>query len=310
MIFDNLVNAVRPKVATVVFGAKEKSPEILLAAGIGAGVASAVMLAKAHKKSGQTFDEVVDEIHSLREYALASREPGLDIPEESVISVERENQTLVILYTELVRRGLVLYGPSILLGASSLALILASHNALRSRNRALLGVVAILQQSFSEYRKRVVSELGPEMDKRFYYGTEARTVTTIEEVDGKKKKSKAEEEHLREEITPIMYQRVFDETNQNWHHDIDRNRFFLAAVQQQMNDRLYLDGVVMLNDVYEALGFSKTPEGQIVGWARKAPGDGVVTFGLDEDFNMREGDNRMLLDFNVAGPVFEFIGEK
>ena len=84
--------------------------------------------------------------------------------------------------------------------------------------------------------------------------------------------------------------------------------FFLRAVQSQMNDLYDINGYLLLNTVYRALGFAETPEGAVVGWSRHVPGDDFISIGLDSDINQREGDDRWLLDFNVNGSVFEYIG--
>jgi hypothetical protein len=128
--------------------------------------------------------------------------------------------------------------------------------------------------------------------------------------DGKKKKRRGTENHIPADVTPILYQRVFDETNRNWSPENDMSEYFLRANQQWANDQLVLKGYVMLNSVYKALGFAESPEGAVVGWSGKVDGDDYVSFGLENDINLRPGDNRWILDFNVNGVVFETIGER
>lgn len=217
---------------------------------------------------------------------------------------------LVPLYLEFCRRGLILYGPGLMLGVTSLALILSSHGLLRRRNKALLSAFGIVSQGFAVYRQRVVGELGEEADERFYYGAEARKVTTLEiDEDGKKKKTKSIKNHIPDEPDPIMYQRTFDHTMPMWNADPDLNEFFLQITQQHFDDWLKIKGYVLLNEVYTALGFDESPEGAVVGWSTNVPGDDYVSFGLDNDINKREGDPRWVLDFNVNGVVFDTIGE-
>ena len=63
-----------------------------------------------------------------------------------------------------------------------------------------------------------------------------------------------------------------------------------------------------LNEVYRELGYKETPEGAIVGWAMSAPGDDFVDFGLHKGVNTNPDDPRAILDFNVNGVIYEYIG--
>lgn len=298
------------------FTFKKHSPEIYLAGAIGTGVASAVMLAKAHKKSEEVFADVladIDEVHEYVEiYNDTQREEKEQTGHSTVTYITKSEHQRMLLphYKELGKRGILLYGPAVLMGTSSIFLLLASHRVLKGRNRALGSALMLFQQGFSEYRKRVVDELGEEADERFYYGAESRNITTMEkDKDGKTKKTKGNKNHIPENPSPMIYQRVFDETNINWNPDNDMNEFFLRSVQKMADDQLYMRGHVMLNDVYHDLGFAQTPEGAVVGWSKAAPGDNFISFGLENDINQRPGDNRWILDFNVNGVMFEYIGE-
>jgi hypothetical protein len=199
----------------------------------------------------------------------------------------------------------------VLLGSVSIGCILASHGVLRGRNRGLISALALFERGFSQYRGRVIDELGKEADERFFYGAEEVNVTElIPGENGKNSKVKTKQNRLPETVSPMIYSRVFDESNINWYKDRDLSEYFLRSVQTQMNDHLYLKGHVMLNTVYEALGFSETPEGAVVGWSKNLPGDGQILFGLDDNINQNPGDNRFVLDFNVQGVVYQAIGER
>lgn len=283
------------------FTLKKYSPELCLVAGLGTGVAAGIMLARAHKRSEEVLEEVTDAIAIVKS-DIEESEEGAD--------VDQDRRALWSLYGEFTGRAIGLYGPPVILGVTSLMLILTSHRQLRARNAALVATVGVLERAFTTYRGRVVKELGEEADERFYYGADVRTVTLVEKTeDGKSKKKRTKENHIPETADPIMYQRIFDRTNWNWSPDPDLSEYFLLAVQQQMNDKLYLQGHVFLNDAYRALGFSDSPEGAVVGWHKKADGDNFVSFGLDNDINLREGDNRWILDFNVNGVIYDLIGE-
>jgi len=314
--FERLARTLGPRIGLWSLAVKERQPEIFLAAGVGAGIASAVMLAKAHRRSDEVFDNVSGEIEAVRENIRAFNKSALEHNEQTgedhMVEVSRtdEQRVLAPLYLEATKRAVLLYGPATLMGVASVTLVLASHSSLRRRNRALISTIALIERGFAQYRKRVVDELGPEADERFWTGAEARSKTTVTTEDGKKKRKKETKNHLPEEISPIMYQRVFDETNQNWSTLSEMNEFFLKMIEQEMQNRLDYKGWVTLNTCYKALGFEASPEGAVVGWSKNVPGDDFVSFGIFEDINMRENDIRFLLDFNVNGVILNHIGAK
>jgi hypothetical protein len=303
-----LAGLVAPRVGLAGLQVKRLAPELYLAAGVVAGVSSVIMVAKAHKRAESELLEITDEI----EYIKGGFDIGVDDnAEQRPLTKQDKVQILAPYYTEIAKRSIRLYGPGVLMGVSSVALILASHGVLRGRNQALMATVGLLQQSIEEYRKRVRAEYGEAAEERLYYGAEERATTVLEvDENGKAKKRKKKQNHISEIPDPLMYSRIWDETNPNWKPDADISDFYLNSVQQQMNDKLYLRGYVMLNDVYRALGFAESPEGAVVGWSNVAGGDDFISFGLDADINQREGDSRRHLDFNVNGVVWELIGRK
>lgn len=322
-MFEGIKGAVGPRIGLAGLTLKKYSPEIYLATGIGAGIASVVLIAKAHKKSDEVFESVWQDIESVNNFVEDQNkesEQAQDDVKNGSFSVEantiepvsqaEERRMLTPMYGEMARRAIILYGPGVLMGVSAVTLIWASHNVQKNRNRAMLSALTLFERGFAEYRKRVVGELGEEADERFYYGAETRKITTLtKDKDGKTKKTKGEKNHIPDEPSPIMYQRTYDRAARYWKNDPDMAQFFLHAIQSQMNDILYIQGYLLLNVVYKSLGFAETPEGAVVGWSKNAPGDNFVSIGLDNDINQREGDDRWILDFNVNGPIFEYIGE-
>lgn len=288
---------------------KKNEPEIFLTGGIVGVVGSAIMLAKAHKQSEEVFADVADEIKAVKDNTEYFNSRADDNEEEFRVSKADERRMLFPLYLEGARRGAIHYGPSVLVGVGSLFLIVTSHRSMKARNRALVGMVGLLERSFAKYRERVQNELGMEADERFYYGAESRNVTTVTvDENGKKKKKKGTENHIPEEVAEMLYTRVFDEYNPNFRNDDDWNLWFLEVAQESYNLDLQSKGWVPLNDVLEHLQFEKTSYGQVVGWSLEK-GDGFVDFGLDRDINRRKGEHRYFLDFNVAGNILDGIDD-
>ena len=310
----SVAKSVGPKAGAVSLAAKQSAPEILLIGGLVSGLVSGVMLARAYKKHEQVISPVVEDLEDAVTI-IATNEQSLN-EERTAAEHDLARETisgyktmLPKIYAEIVGRALRLYGPSVLMGGVSVYMILTSHGIMKNRNAAIMGAFALLEKGYSAYRKRVVDELGPEADERYFYGAEQR-VTTVETIgeDGKKVKTKRTTNAMPEVADPKqLYTRVFDSKNKYASDDRDWNYMFLRAMQQQAQDKLTLNGHVMLNTVLGWLGFDDTPEGALTGWSKKSVGDGYVDFGLDREVNMNSGENRFYLDFNVNGSVWQMI---
>lgn len=278
-------------------------PELMLFGGIAAGAASVVMIAKAHRKSEGLVEELKDELTEI--------EATYNIPEDEMVDsiteremIEAKGRAFGVATARVIR----LYGPGVVMGIGGLMLILGSHGLMKRRAQALIGLATLLETSFAKYRERVKEEYGPEVEARMFQGSEARPVTVLSDDDGKKTKKKVAKNHIPEQGDPLMYDRIFDETNRNWKDDPDLNIYGLYAIQNQMHDILQMRGQLVLNEVYRKLGFDETDYGAVVGWLRDGDGDGYVNFGLEDDINQREGDNRWHLSFNVDGVIWDKIG--
>jgi hypothetical protein len=317
MIFDTIKNAVGPTLGRAALATKNYSPELYLAGGLLAGGAAIIMLAKAHKRSDEVLDPTIQEIQRTKDYVLEQNVEAVQETGHEAISKMEAQSIMKPLYGALVLDAVKLYGPGVVMGIGSVALILASHGVLRNRNRALISSVALLERGWNTYRKRVIDEYGKETDERLYYGADSRTVVSIEETeDGKTKKVKRQESRIPENPQPLKYGRLFDNSVPRWSPDRARNETVLRMAQSTMNTKLDLYGVVFLNDVYEELGFRRTAVGAVAGWlthdesdaAGLPRGDGFVDFGLDKSINRNEGDNRWMLDFNVQGNILKGVG--
>lgn len=91
------------------------------------------------------------------------------------------------------------------------------------------------------------------------------------------------------------------DTSTAWDPNPEYNAMFLKAQQQYANDIVLVRGHLFLNEVYDALGLSRTDIGAIVGW-RKKP-EGWVTFGIDKPI----ADPSIRLEFNIDGPILDLL---
>lgn len=205
------------------------------------------------------------------------------------------------------------YAPAITVGCASATLIIASHKAMTNRVAAVSAAYTVLQKSFDEYRERIEDRLEESDEDKEKSNQEKREDLIKKKKDGT--------------LNTSTYDRLFGEGHSVcWTRDMRSNYQFLSAKQNYFNDMLVAKGYVFLNDVYEGLGFERTPAGQMVGWLRSDlqnketdnVGDGYIDFGIfnTEDISERmanvedydAGNIDVILEFNVDHkPIYDQI---
>lgn len=293
------------------FKLKKHSPEILVTAGVVGVVTSAIMGCKATTKVNDILSktkEDVDKIHSCVGNENLSEE----------YTEEDAKKDLTIVYTQTGLKLVKLYAPSVILGALSITSILTSHNIIRRRNVALAAAYATVDNSFKEYRGRVVDRFGEDLDRELRYNIKAKEIEeTVVDENGEEKTVKKTVNSIDISNTPSDYARVFYEGNPGWTKSAEKNMLFLKLQQSYANKKLQSQGYLFLNDVYEMLGFNKTTAGHTVGWIYD-PKDknrhNFVDFGIYNNVTDERkaafinGDERsVLLDFNVDGPILNDV---
>ena len=295
----------------VSFKIKKHSPEILLVTGIAGVVTSAVMACKATTKVSEILDEAKETIDIVHEGIKKGSIKGIEYTEET------GKKTLAITYIQTGVKLAKLYGPSVLLGGTSIGCILASNNIIRKRNVALSAAYTAIDQSFKGYRSRVIERFGENLDRELRYNIKTEEVkeTVVDEETGKKKTVKTTVSVI-DPNTYSDYAKFFDEYCAGWTKDPEYNLMFLKQQQNYANELLRSRGHLFLNEVYDMLGIDRTKAGQIVGWVydeEHPVGDNFVDFGIyvldnekARDFvNGRE--RSILLDFNVDGDILSLM---
>lgn len=311
MNMNNIVNSATKTFHRVGFQIKKHSPEILLVTGITGVVTSAVMACKATTKVDAIVEETKKSIDMIHEGMEAGNICDVEYTEED------GKKDLAIVYIQTGVKFAKLYGPSVLLGLTSIGCILASNNIIHKRNVALSAAYTAIDTSFKGYRSRVIERFGESMDRELRYNIKTQEVkeTVVDEETGKKKTVKSTVSVV-DPNTYSDYARFFDEYCAGWTKDAEYNLMFLRQQQNYANELLKSRGHLFLNEVYDMLGIDRTKAGNIVGWIydEKHPfGDNFVDFGIyvldnekARDFvNGRE--RSILLDFNVDGDILSLM---
>lgn len=279
-----------------ILNGQKHSPTIMFASGVVGVIGAAVLASQATLKIDKILEEAQIQLDDINEV------------EHDKYSEFDRKQDKTVVYVKLITSMGKTYAPAIIVGTISVGLLTGSHVVLSRRNVGLTAAYAAVEKGFSEYRERVLKEVGPDKERELRYG--------YEEVELARDTKQGVVIDRIKRVDPngnSIYARFFDELCSPWKTDPEYNRIFLQAQQTFANDRLHAKGYVFLNDVYEGLGIPKSKAGQVVGWVLSKDNDNYIDFGIFRqdtpeirDFvNGREG--AILLDFNVDGVVYDKI---
>lgn len=279
---------------------QKHSPEILMAAGITGIVVGTIMACRATRK----LDEIMEEQQEEKMYVE-------DLHSEGEIDHKEYQKNLTKIYATTALKMVKLYAPAVTLQIASIGCILGSHGIMKKRNVALMAAYKAVEQSFNDYRQRVIEEFGEEKDYDLKHGIQHEKVKVDE--DGKKVTktlNKADPNSISQ------YARFFDASSEEYQGIPEYDLIFLKAQQNYANDLLHSRGHVFLNEVYDALGLDRTRAGAVVGWILTKDGDNFIDFGIFDGDNPRTRafvnghEDCILLDFNVDGVIYDLIEEE
>ena len=300
---NELITKVSGSVHKIGFELKKHSPEIFIAVGVIGTVASAVMACKATTKLNDILEESKEQIDAIHE--APQKEELKDRYDEDMM-----RKDLALVYFQTGVKVAKLYAPAVILGTLSITGIVASNNILRKRNVALAAAYATVDKGFKEYRERVVERYGEQVDYELTHNIKTKEITeTVVDEKGKEKQVKKTVEVADPNVTND-YIKYFTRSNPYWDDTPDYVELFLRSQQNYANDRLKVDKVLTLNDVYDSLGFQKTKAGMVVGWVfdeNNEDGDNFIEFNVRKVYIPNEyGEEELAyaIDFNVDGNIY------
>lgn len=279
---------------------QKHSPEILMVAGITGIVVGTIMACRATRK----LDEVMEEQQEEKIYVE-------NLYSEGEIDNKEYQKNLAKVYGMTALKVVKLYAPAVTMEVAAIGCVLGAHGILKKRNVALMAAYKAVEQSFNDYRQRVIEEFGEEKDYDLKHGIQHEKVKVDE--DGKKVTktlNKADPNSISQ------YARFFDASSEEYHGIPEYDLIFLKAQQNYANDLLHSRGHVFLNEVYDALGLDRTRAGAVVGWILTKDGDNFIDFGIFDGDNPRTRafvnghEDCILLDFNVDGVIYDLIEEE
>ena len=308
-----VVNKMTRAFHKVGFKLKKHSPEILVVAGVIGTVTSAVMACKATLKVNDVIDETKETIENIHDCVGK----GLKTSDGEEYTQEVANKDLTIVYIQTGWKFAKLYGPAVLLGVASIGCMVGSNHILHKRNIALGAAFTAMDKSFKEYRGRVIERFGKDLDRELRFNTKEKQIEeTVVDENGKESTVTKTVEIVDPNVAHSIYSVVFCEGNTGWTKNAELNKVFLLQQQNYANDKLRLNGVLTLNEVYDMIGAPRTAYGQLAGWVYtedSSVGDNFVDFGIFDVNSEKKCDfingieRSIILDFNCIGNILDYI---
>lgn len=285
------------KFGNVILQLKKYSPQILIGGGIIFTVTGVVLACRATLKAQDdisTGKAKLDEIGAKKAATDEENYPEKDYKKEVTVQYLK-NAGIIALD----------YAPAVGCVAMGIGCFVAAY---RIEHLRYLGTIAAyngLQDTFLQYRQRVIEDQGKDKDKEYLTGSvNAVTVSTVDE--------NGVMETVITDAGYSPYARFFDSSSVAWTKSPELNLSYCIAQQNAANDLLHRHGHIFLNEVYDMLGLPRSQAGAVVGWVL-GNGDDYVDFGI---YNPKEVKNRdfvngyesvILLDFNVDGVIYDKI---
>lgn len=162
-----------------------------------------------------------------------------------LIQAEEQKKGEELTKTEKVKVAAPVYIPAMLAGTSTLACIFGA-NILNKRTQAsLISAYGVLDQSYKEYKKKVIEEFGEETDK-----------------------------HIQQEIAKDKYKEsdISEEDGKELFFDQYSGRYFRSTIEDvqraeyRINRDLVMREYATINEFYELLGIEPIEGGDEIGW--------------------------------------------
>lgn len=305
--------------------AYKAAPTIAFVAGAIGSVASLYLMWSAARKHEEIVSDAIDIIEEVHD-----KKPDENGENENALPMKDYRKELVKAYIKAGFKIGKLYAPVAVAEIASIGLMSLGYGQLNGRYISTLAACSLLEREYAKYRQNVVENLGDDIDRQFRFGLKEKELEVPEldkngnpkvDKNGVVKTKVVKQQVLEDDMEGYSgYARIFDKQHcknfdsyentgmaTSWY-----NREFLINQENFFNMLLKYrpSHTVFLNEVYEALGYEPTKEGQVVGWHYDPDhpiGDNKIIFVPIEFYNEKYEAKSVILDFNVDGNVWEFL---
>ena len=228
---------------------------------------------------------------------------------------EAKGAKLIPIYLKRGGAYIKLYWLPVTLELAGIASIMGSYLVQKKRGKELAAAYTALAISSMNYRQAVIERYGKEVDDELSYGVKTDTVDV-------KKGKKTITETKKNVKEPTDYRIVYKKDCPGWSDDYFLRETFLYGIERHANDVLNIKGKLLLNDVYDMLGYPRTKNGAIFGWVKDDDCTTKVEFNVvdvakkqwyvehqneDDVYSEKEVPPVYFIDFNVACNVLKYM---
>lgn len=281
------------------FAVRKHSPEILVGFGIFAVLAGTFLACRATLKAKPVAEKHKKKVAEIRE--AHAKNPGL-------YSEKAMNRDITRAYVSTGGELAKLYALPAALEIAGVVSILGSHKILNDRNVATAAYATGLLETLRGYRNRVAEKLGKDEEQELWISQKRKEL--IEDAE----KEKLDEEKKLKKCKkggPIYsnFSRIFDKAYDGWSENPEFTLYHLKACETLANNKLKAMGHLLLNDVYDMLGYERTKYGCMYGWIYDPTNEYKIDFGLydlrdPQKARFHDGtEPNIILDFNVDGMI-------
>lgn len=277
MNISSITNTISTKFWKLGLAVKAKSPEILIAAGVGLVIGGTVMACKATSKAKDIVTNRDNEIAKIKEeeaylltYSCNTPDTEKEIRKEAKSNIAVENAKCVWSLTKC-------YAPAFALELAGIGCFLGAHGIMQKRNSAL---IAAYEATDAAYRKlkdqKEPQQLLTEGEQPKVSKEEQDIIDDLESSNRK----------MTDDTSYNQYSFFFDELCDSWTPDAEANKYRALLCEQALQKKLDARGFVFLNEVREFFGMDSPgpcAAGQIIGWMKEL-GDTTIDLGIRNNY--------------------------
>lgn len=216
--------------------AKRNSPAILSGVAIAGVVTTAILAVRGTPKAIKAISNVKDE---------KAAEAGPLLKDQDTA------RSTKLPPMEIFKATWKFYIPAGVTGAITIACIVASNKIETNRNAALVAAYALADNTFREYKDKVLEELGPKKEEAIQEKVAAAQI---------EKAGSPSKEIILSSGSDVLCFEAW--TGRYFRSDADKIRH----AEVETNFRIGNDMYASLNEFYDELNLEHTEEGEVVGW--------------------------------------------
>lgn len=251
--------------AKVTKGISKNAPLLLTVTGM-VGMGATVVFAY---KSRTKVDAILTDIEGRREDAarideLVAIGDRLTEDEDVELAYLQENAQPVD-KVETIKELAAATALPVLTGVASLAAITLSWYIMNNRLLTLSGALATATAEHAFYRRRVRDQYGAEAERAINLPVHQSREVVKDEDGNEEAKEVTVKDGLGEDRR--MNGAWFTESFEYAADDHSYNKQFVEAQKEKLENQFTRNGSLLLNQVYDALGFPRTKMGAVMGWS-------------------------------------------